>query len=77
MSEDASIPLLNHELAADELAWMQAVYADFSSTRAAFSDPKEALRAGLWAATNIGCRRRWICLAPVPGGTAAIAMTAW
>ena len=47
MSEDASIPLLNHELAADELAWMQAVYADFSSTRAAFSDPKEALRAVL------------------------------
>jgi hypothetical protein len=50
MSEQSSIPLLNHELAADELAWMQAVYADFSKVRASFADrqqgfnPKEALR---------------------------------
>ncbi|HET7880281.1 MAG TPA: hypothetical protein VFL55_05300 [Acetobacteraceae bacterium] len=47
MSEDAPIPLMNHELAADELAWMQAVYADFCRSRAAFADPKEALRTVL------------------------------
>jgi hypothetical protein len=50
MSEEANIPLLNHELAEDELAWMKAVYADFRSIRASFSgrenefEPKEALR---------------------------------
>jgi hypothetical protein len=50
MSEGPNIPLLDHELAADELAWMQAVYADFSELRnkagtgAAQFDPKEALR---------------------------------
>src|ERR1700704_3134053 len=46
MPEAASIPLLDHELANDEHAWMQAVYADFSKLRAASSgrDPKEALR---------------------------------
>jgi hypothetical protein len=50
MSEKASIPLLDHELAADELAWMKAVYEDFGKIRASFSgreaafNPKEALR---------------------------------
>ncbi|HEY3845898.1 MAG TPA: hypothetical protein VGL95_02150 [Acetobacteraceae bacterium] len=50
MSEVASIKLLDHELADDELAWMQAVYQDFGKLRAAFSgrdaefDPKAALR---------------------------------
>jgi hypothetical protein len=50
MSEDANIPLLDHELAEDELAWMKAVYEDFSKIRAAFSgrdeefNPREALR---------------------------------
>ena len=50
MPEEATIPLLDHELAEDELAWMKAVYADFGKFRAAFSgrdeefDPKEALR---------------------------------
>ncbi|HME24093.1 MAG TPA: hypothetical protein VKI44_22640 [Acetobacteraceae bacterium] len=50
MSEESSIPLLDHELAEDELAWMKAVYQDFSNIRAAFSgreqefSPKEALR---------------------------------
>src|SRR5580698_5267299 len=44
------IPLLDHELADDELAWVQAVYKDFSTARAAFSgreqefNPKETLR---------------------------------
>ncbi len=44
MPEEAPIPLLDHELAADELAWMQAVYADFNEARAAFANPKVALR---------------------------------
>lgn len=50
MSETTSLPLLDHQLAADELAWMQAVYADFHTLRAASAgrdaafDPKEALR---------------------------------
>jgi hypothetical protein len=50
MPEDSSIPLLNHELAEDELAWMKAVYEDFGKIRTSFSgraeefNPKEALR---------------------------------
>lgn len=50
MSENPGLPLLDHELAADELAWMQAVYADFRTLCAAGAgsnpafDPKEALR---------------------------------
>ena len=50
MSEQASIPLLDHELAEDELGWMKAVYDDFSKLRASFAgrekdfNPKEALR---------------------------------
>jgi hypothetical protein len=53
MTEEAGIELLDHELAADELAWMQAVYQDFDRIRASFSgreqafDPKEALRTVL------------------------------
>lgn len=41
MSEEANIPLLDHELAEDELAWMKAVYEDLSKIRAAFSGPDE------------------------------------
>lgn len=50
MLDAPTIPLLDHELAADELAWMQAVYADFSRLRAASTErglrfePKQALR---------------------------------
>jgi hypothetical protein len=50
MSEDPNIPLLDHELAADELAWMQTVYEEFVKIRASFAsrgqafDPKAALR---------------------------------
>jgi hypothetical protein len=50
MSEQSSLPLLDHELAADEVAWIQAVYADFSAIRASFAgrdnefNPKKALR---------------------------------
>jgi hypothetical protein len=50
MPEDANLKLLDHELAADELAWMQSVYEDFGKLRASFSgrhnefNPKDALR---------------------------------
>ena len=50
MSQEAAIPVLDHELADDELAWMRAVYDDFSQLRASFAgrepafNPKAALR---------------------------------
>jgi len=50
MTEASSIPLLDHELADDELAWVKGVYADFAAARAGFAgreqefNPKEALR---------------------------------
>jgi hypothetical protein len=44
MSEGSSLELLDHELAADELAWMKSVYSDFTKARASFDDPKDALR---------------------------------
>jgi hypothetical protein len=50
MTDEASLKLLDHALADDELAWMKAVYEDFGKLRASFSgresafDPKEALR---------------------------------
>ena len=48
MPAGATIPVLDHELADDELQWMKSVYADFSKARAAAGldvNPKEALRA--------------------------------
>ena len=48
MPDGATLPVLDHELADDELHWMKSVYADFSKARAAAGpefDPKEALRA--------------------------------
>lgn len=53
MADVSDIPLLDHELADDELAWVKAVYQDFSTARAAFSgrenefNPRETLRAVL------------------------------
>jgi hypothetical protein len=47
MAEASSIPLLDHELADDELAWMKGVYTDFAALRAGREqdfNPKEALR---------------------------------
>lgn len=50
MPEDPSIPLKDHELAADERAWMKAVYEDFDEIHASFFgrekefNPKDALR---------------------------------
>lgn len=44
MPADPNTPLLNHELAADELAWMRAVYAEFSKIRSSCASPKDALR---------------------------------
>jgi hypothetical protein len=50
MADGSDIKLLDHDLADDELAWMQSVYADFAKARASFAgreqdfNPKEALR---------------------------------
>ena len=50
MTQTSSLPVLDHELADDELAWMKAVHDDFQATRASFAgpaqafNPKEALR---------------------------------
>jgi hypothetical protein len=50
MPDQPGIPLLDHELAEDEVAWMKAVYRDFAEIRASFSgretafNPREALR---------------------------------
>ena len=44
MSEVASITLMDHELADDELAWMQAVYADFGKLRASFGRDADSTR---------------------------------
>jgi hypothetical protein len=50
MTEQPEIPLLDHELADDELAWMKAAYNDFSKIRASYAgrerdfDPKAAMR---------------------------------
>jgi hypothetical protein len=44
MPHDPSIPLLDHELAEDEFAWMQAVYTAFDTTRASAAARGEAFR---------------------------------
>lgn len=47
MSHEAILPILNHDLAPDELTWMRDVHADFTAARAAAgpgADPKEILR---------------------------------
>jgi hypothetical protein len=48
MPDGATLPVLDHKLADDELQWMKSVYAEFSKVRAAADpefNPKEALRA--------------------------------
>ena len=42
MADATTLPVLDHQLAEDELAWMQGVYADFDKIRAAFAGPKDA-----------------------------------
>ena len=50
MPQEPKIPLMDHELAEDELTWMKSLYQDFDRIRASFSgreaafDPKQALR---------------------------------
>jgi hypothetical protein len=50
MTEGSSTPLLDHELADDELAWIRGVHEDFAAARVRFAgpekefDPKAALR---------------------------------
>ena len=39
-----TIPLLDHDLAEDEIGWMRDVYAAFDAARASHTDPREALR---------------------------------
>ncbi len=45
MSEEAGIKQLDHELAEDELAWMQAVYEDFGKPRLEIKRVVRGLRA--------------------------------
>ena len=48
MPDSAALPVLDHDLADDELHWMKSVYADFQKARAAAGpdfNAKEALRA--------------------------------
>jgi hypothetical protein len=58
MSEVSNLPLLDHELEADELAWMKAVYEDFVKARASSAGreqefgPKAALREVLGRAEH-------------------------
>ena len=44
MTDTMALPVLDHQLAADEIAWMGAVYAAFDAARRQGSDPKETLR---------------------------------
>jgi hypothetical protein len=42
-----TLPVLDHDLADDEIVWMHSVYADFAAERARHAHPKEALRSVL------------------------------
>ena len=81
MPDESTIPLLDHELAEDELAWMKAVYQDFGKIRASFAgrekefNPKQALREVL-AREEYRLQPRWTCRDPVPGVSARTAMAA-
>jgi hypothetical protein len=50
MAEASNLPLLDHELAEDELKWVSGVYEDFATAQAGFAgrekefNPKETLR---------------------------------
>jgi len=44
MTENVEIVLMDHRLEDDEIAWMEAVYEDFTAARSHFAEPKEALR---------------------------------
>jgi hypothetical protein len=58
MTEGSDLPVLDHELADDELAWVKSVYADFAAVRADFVgresefNAKEALREVLGRRKN-------------------------
>jgi hypothetical protein len=59
VSDLLTIPLLDHELTEEELAWMNSVYEDFEKVRASLFgrekefDPKEALREVLGREAHI------------------------
>ena len=42
-----TLPVLDHNLADDEIAWMHSVYSDFVAERPRHAHPKEALRSVL------------------------------
>jgi hypothetical protein len=44
-TNETMLPLMDHELAADELAWMQAVHGDFCALRNAHAGPSQAFDA--------------------------------
>ena len=73
MPDGAALPVLDHELADDELQWMKSVYADFSKARAAAGpefNPKEALRAILARAEyRLSAAPDLTGLRPVASGT--------
>lgn len=52
MPDATDIPLMNHDLAPDELEWVKAVYEDFARTRMSTASPKEALRDVLGKAAH-------------------------
>jgi hypothetical protein len=59
MAEESSLPLLDHELADDELKWVSGIYEDFTAARAGFAgrekpfNPKETLREILGRTENL------------------------
>ena len=80
MSEASGIPLLDHELADDELAWMKAVYEDFGKIRGVVLRTRNRVRpegcaaAGPWPGRAQARPPTWTCRDPVPGGSVKIAM---
>ena len=48
MPDGAALPVLDHELADDELQWMKSVYADFSKAKRELGwEPKIDLEEGI------------------------------
>jgi hypothetical protein len=52
MADVMEIPLLDHELADDELRWVERVYRDFAAARETAAEPREALREVLGRAEH-------------------------
>ena len=52
MTEQSAIPLLDHDLAEDELAWMQSIYTAFSNTLA-------GRRGQIMFSSSADCGQTW------------------